>query len=59
MKEFYSKSNRMSALIFEATRKVTLKIIQVHAPTSLSSDEDIESFYGGMMERVEYVSNDG
>ena len=43
--KFSSISDRLAWIAFKLNKRYTLKIIQVHAPTSQSSEEDIESVY--------------
>ena len=40
-----SVSDRVAWIVIRLSKRYTLKIIQIYAPTSQSSDEEIESFY--------------
>lgn len=53
VEEFYSTSDRISTLIVKFNKFVTLKLIQVYAPTSSSSDEDVETFYNDILDTIE------
>ena len=43
--KFDSLSDRVAYLTIKLNKMYTLKVIQVYAPTSISSDEEIEKFY--------------
>ena len=43
--KFDSLSDRVAYVIIRLNKRYTLKVIQVYAPTSQSSDEEIEKFY--------------
>ena len=45
VKEFYEVSERVVSLTLQLSRKHILKIIQVYAPTTTSTDEELEMFY--------------
>ena len=45
IEEYYAKSDRISTIRIKINRNTSLKIVQVNAPTSASSDEQLEDFY--------------
>ena len=50
--EFYGKSDRISVLTIELNCGTRLKIIQVYAPTSASTEEDINAFYNDLVDVI-------
>ena len=43
--KFSSVSDRVAWIVIRLCKRYTLKVIQIYAPTSQSSDDEIESFY--------------
>ena len=45
IEEFFSISDRIAGLIIKLNKKYKMKIIQIYAPTSTHTDEEMEIFY--------------
>ena len=52
--ELYGISDRVASLTLKLSNKFDLKIIQVYAPTSTSSDEELETFYEEVTQALDH-----
>ena len=51
--EFESISDRVARIVIQITRRYRMQIVQVYAPTSSYSDEEVESFYEDLSQAYE------
>ena len=54
VKEFYGISDRVASVTLQLSKKFALKIIQVYAPTSTSTDEELEIFYENIDQAIDH-----
>ena len=54
VREFHGVSDRVASLTLKLASSFDLKIIQVYAPTSASTDEELESFYEDISEAFDH-----
>ena len=45
IEEFHATSNRVASVTIRISKRYKIRIIQVYAPTSVSSQEELEEFY--------------
>ncbi len=45
IEEFFSVKERVAGIIIKLNKRCKLKVLQVYAPTSTHSDEEVEQFY--------------
>ena len=54
VKEFCGISDRVASITLQLSKKFALKIIQVYAPTSTSTDEELEMFYENIDQAIDH-----
>lgn len=56
VEEFYSVSERVTAVVVKLNRRYKLKVVQVYAPTASYDDEAVDSFYEDIESAMNKVS---
>ena len=54
IEEFHATSNRVASVTIRISKRYKIRIIQVYAPTSVSSDEELEEFYDDLQTEMRH-----
>ena len=54
IEEFHATSNRVASVTIRISKRYKIRIIQVYAPTSVSSQEELEEFYDDLQTEMRH-----
>ena len=54
IEEFHATSNRVASVTIRISKRYKIRIIQVYAPTSVSSQEELEEFYDALQTEMRH-----
>ena len=54
MEEFHASSDRVASVTIRISKRYKIRVVQVYAPTSLSSQEELDEFYEDLYTEMKY-----
>ena len=54
IEEFHASSDRVASVTIRISKRYKIRVVQVYAPTSLSSEEELDEFYDDLYTEIKY-----